>query len=131
MNKVTEEQNQLEKKWQMLNVMKSRKALGGDAPPKIASIKSPQLSHFMMRNPQNKNASTQDNSSTERFEVGVRMLTQSMIESTGGRANHEELNQIGESAMTKIFGGSQILQPDFIDGNETTKLAQIQISGRQ
>jgi len=54
-----------------------------------------------------------------------------MIESTIGRANHEELNQIGESAMTKIFGGSQILQPDFMEGNQTLKLAQMQISGKQ
>lgn len=119
MNKVTEEQNQLDKKWMMLNVIKSRKALGGDIPPKIASINSPQLSHFM----KSKNTSTKDEISSERFEGGVRKLTQSMIE--GIKQNPDELGQVEETTMHKIFGGSQILQPDFMDGNEVSKLASI------
>lgn len=58
MSKVTEEQRVLEseKKWQMVNMIKSRRALGGDLSlPKISPINnSPRMSHFMMKNPKNK-----------------------------------------------------------------------------
>lgn len=57
MSKVTEEQRSLEteKRMHILNMTKSRRALGGDSSlPKITPINSPSMSHFMMKNPNNR-----------------------------------------------------------------------------
>jgi hypothetical protein len=57
MSKVTEEQRALEseKKRHIMNMIRSRKALGGDSSlPKISPINSPRMSHFMLKNPNNR-----------------------------------------------------------------------------
>jgi hypothetical protein len=55
MTKVTEEQRSLEKKWQLINMLKSRRALGGASSlPKISPVNSPRMSHFMLKNPKNR-----------------------------------------------------------------------------